>query len=70
MKEVSFMEYMNITGYFIREKYATNRNYTNNEVDWIDKNGDIVAKRTKISNTKFSNLVDEETYEKFMKARR
>lgn len=64
------MEYMNITGYFIREKYATNRNYPNSEVDWIDKNGNVVARRAKLNNTKFSNLVDEEAYEKFVKARR
>ena len=70
MKEVSFIEYLHVTGYFIRNKIADNKNYPNNEVEWIDKNGNIIAKRTRLSNNKFVNLVDNDTFANIMKNRR
>lgn len=70
MREISFIEYLHITGYFIRNKIATNKNYPNNEVEWIDKNGNILAKRTKVSNNKFINSADESVFTKIIKDRR
>lgn len=57
MEEMSFIDYIIITGRFLSSNMATEKVFANGECVWFGKKGDILAKRLRYDN-KFKNYVE------------
>lgn len=69
LKPVQFMEYMLITGDFMKRKIAESKyNKKTGNVMWTDSQGNILAARNKIDNG-YENLVEEGIYEIWKRSR-